>query len=173
MLSTLPCCNHGRARKIILCSVLFANLVADASNESQCEAENSSWPSVAVIIPTFNRYTSLSRAIRSVQQQVGYPPSLLHTYIVDDASTDPRYRDVHSTETVTWLRKRRSTRNLLGHPSAAHVRNVGINATTAEIICLLDDDDEYLADKLKTQIAAMRDGGCSFSASDGTTSCPT
>jgi hypothetical protein len=34
-------------------------------------------------------------------------------------------------------------------------------------VCLLDDDDEFLASKLRTQISDMQRRGCSFSATEG------
>lgn len=151
--------------------VSSAAAVTVSTEEGKCEAGGSHtaiWPTVDVIIPTFNRYMALKRAVKSVERQ-DYPKSLLHTYVIDDASTDPRYQDsgAKNTTTATWLRQRRSTRKHLGHPSAAYVRNIGINASSADIICLLDDDDEFLPGKLKAQVAAMSNDRCSFSSSDG------
>ena len=96
--------------------------------DKACEAGaagHDALPTVDVIIPTYNRFSSLQRAISSVEHQ-DYPRSRLHTYVVDDASTDPRYREYNAdSSAITWLKQRRSSRAQLGHPSAAFIRKVG------------------------------------------------
>ncbi|CAG1769765.1 UDP-Glc:alpha-D-GlcNAc-diphosphoundecaprenol beta-1,3-glucosyltransferase WfgD [uncultured bacterium] len=97
-------------------------------------------PTVAVVIPTYNREAHIENAIRSVQNQT-YPP---HEIIVsDDGSTD-------STETI--VRNMNDHRILFisssGNRGAQAARNAGIKAASSEWIAFLDSDDEWLPNRL-------------------------
>jgi glycosyltransferase involved in cell wall biosynthesis len=100
-------------------------------------------PVFSVIIPTHNRAHLLTRAVQSVLAQ-----TLTHfeLIIVDDASTDNTSRVVASIgdERIRYLRHE------TGRGGGA-ARNTGIHSATGEYIAFLDDDDEWLPDKLKKQ----------------------
>lgn len=104
-------------------------------------------PLVSAIIPTHNRAAMLSKAIRSVLQQ---SHANLEVIVVDDASNDT------TTEVVKQIneprvRYIRHERNRGGSAS----RNTGIQAAQGEYIAFLDDDDEWVADKIKEQITII------------------
>lgn len=99
---------------------------------------------VDVIIPTFNRADTVVKAIESVLSQT-YKNYILH--IVDDGSTD-------NTQLVLEKYK--------GHPQVkiyfqkqmgvSSARNLAAKNSTAQWISFLDSDDEWMPQKLETQI---------------------
>jgi glycosyltransferase involved in cell wall biosynthesis len=95
-------------------------------------------PSIAVIIPTFNRAGLVTRAIASVFAQSSPASEII---VVDDGSKDnthevlasvgPRIRPIHQA-----------------NAGLSGARNTGIDAASSEWVAFLDDDDEYTADRL-------------------------
>ena len=105
------------------------------------------FPTVSVIIPTHNRSQLLKRAIGSVLNQTY---SKLECIVVDDASTD------ETTEVVASFnddRIRGFRHKINRHASAA--RNTGIRHSKGELIAFLDDDDEWMIDKLEKQVELL------------------
>jgi len=102
-------------------------------------------PSIAVIIPTYNRIETLSRAISSVLAQIRPIDELI---VVDDGSTDG---------TSAWLRERYPGIKLIEQVNAgvSAARNRGIEFTGCDWIALLDSDDEWLPQKLEKQLARL------------------
>jgi glycosyltransferase involved in cell wall biosynthesis len=105
-------------------------------------------PLVSVVITSRNRPELLLHAIRSVTNQTYKHIEII---VVDDCSNvDParivsaRYPDVKLL---------RNTTN--GGP--AYSRNRGIDHARGEIIAFLDDDDEWLPDKLDEQVRLLRE----------------
>lgn len=97
-------------------------------------------PAVAVVMPVYNRATTVGRAIESVLAQ-DFPDFEL--VLVDDGSSDA------SVETILGYRDSRITllrqeRNRGGNAA----RNRGILAATAPLITFLDSDDVFLPHKL-------------------------
>ncbi len=105
-------------------------------------------PLVTVIIPSFNRASIVGRAIRSVLGQT-YPNWEL--LVVDDASTDGTEREVrsYSDKRITYIRHHQNRR-----VSAA--RNTGIRSAHGEYVSFLDDDDEWLPEKLAEEVEVLR-----------------
>ena len=105
-------------------------------------------PKVTVIIPTYNRSVLLPRSIRSVLNQTFQDFELI---VVDDGSKDDSEEVVRGFEDKR-IRYIRHEKNKGG--SAA--RNTGIKAAQGEYIGLLDDDDEWLPEKLEKQISKFQ-----------------
>lgn len=99
---------------------------------------------VSVIILTHNRAEILPSAITSVLSQTFQDFEII---IVDDCSKD------NTQEVVRGFNDKRIKyiRNEVNKGEAGS-RNVGIMNSNAEYIAFLDDDDEWLPDKLKLQI---------------------
>jgi glycosyltransferase involved in cell wall biosynthesis len=121
-------------------------------------------PQVAVVIPTRNRSDALQRAVRSVLNQSYRDWELV---VVDDGSS-PKVElapDAAKDDRVHLLR-------LDVSEGAGAARNRGVAVTSAPLIAFLDDDDEWLADKLSEQVSAMRDEAvdaveCGYDMFDG------
>lgn len=102
-------------------------------------------PLVSVVIPTLHRPKLLLRAIDSVLRQTNREVELI--IVIDgpdpdtvDAATsvnDPRLRIIVNPRSFT----------------AAGSRNIGADHATGDWIAFLDDDDEWLPNKLERQIA--------------------
>jgi glycosyltransferase involved in cell wall biosynthesis len=105
-------------------------------------------PLVSVVLPTHNRADLLRRAISSVLAQTHRALELI---VVDDASTD-HTPDVVATCDDSRLRYVRLERNR----RAAAARNVGIRLARGELVAFQDDDDIWLIDKLRQQVARMK-----------------
>ena len=101
--------------------------------------------SISVIIPTHNRAHLLPRALDSVLNQTKRAEEIV---IVDDGSTDDTSDLIQSNypEVITLHQSNRGV-------SAA--RNRGIREASGEWLAFLDSDDEWLADKLERQMAAL------------------
>jgi glycosyltransferase involved in cell wall biosynthesis len=104
-------------------------------------------PRCTIILPTYNRATTLPRAVASVIAQKEPNFELI---IIDDGSTD---------ETRTWLTTLDDPRirvTLSEHnqgPSAA--RNIGIDMATAPVLAFLDSDDVYCGERLSLPLAVF------------------
>lgn len=103
------------------------------------------FPTVAVIVPAFNRAALLPRAIASIWA-TGYPA--LEVVIVDDGSRDGTMAAAESLAKAAPPGRCRA----LSHPDGANhgvsaTRNLGIRATRSEWIAFLDADDAYLPNR--------------------------
>ncbi|NJE76716.1 glycosyltransferase [Thermococcus sp. ES12] len=111
-------------------------------------------PTVSVVIPTYNRSNLLKRAIESVLSQEFEDFELI---VVDDASSDNTPEVVESIEDgrIRYVRLKRNS----GGPVT---RNTGIKKARGKFIALLDDDDEWLPNRLETQVRKLEDLGREF-----------
>ena len=99
---------------------------------------------VSVIIPTWNRAETIPRAIKSALSQT-LPP--LEILVCDDGSTDKTYEIIKSLSSpkVRWISNQHT-----GLPAVP--RNRGIKEANGEWLAFLDSDDEWLPNRLKTQL---------------------
>lgn len=104
---------------------------------------------VTCVIPTRNRALLLSRALESVARQ-SYPNLAL--IVVDDASTDGTVDVVQGFAERLGEEKVRYIRNSRPR-GAAGSRNIGIRAADGPYVAFLDDDDEWLPDKVEAQMS--------------------
>jgi glycosyltransferase involved in cell wall biosynthesis len=112
-------------------------------------AERDNEDLVSVVISTHNRAELLARAIRSVLDQTYRDLEIL---VVDDASTkDPE--EMVGRFDDSRIRYLRHAENRGG--SAA--RNTGIVNARGAYIAFLDDDDEWLPQKLELQMKVFRE----------------
>lgn len=100
---------------------------------------------VSVIIPLYNRASTIERAINSVliQKYIG------EIIVVDDGSNDNGPAIVDSLSKKNNLIKLVMTNSNMG---ASHARNIGIKIAKYELIAFLDSDDEWLPNKIEKQI---------------------
>jgi glycosyltransferase involved in cell wall biosynthesis len=104
-------------------------------------------PRVSVIIPTHNRAESLHSAITSVLNQTFQDFEII---IIDDASND------HTREVIASFNDARIKiiHNQVSK-GAAGARNIAIMNSSCEYVAFLDDDDEWLPEKLKIQTSLL------------------
>jgi GT2 family glycosyltransferase len=104
-------------------------------------------PRVSVVIPTRGRPGLLARALDSVRAQTS--PDWEAIVVVDgpDAATEALLR-AEADPRVRFIVNEHS----LGGGEA---RNVGIRAAAGELIALLDDDDEWLPERLEHHLADL------------------
>ena len=103
---------------------------------------------VAVVIPTFNRWPTVCRAIDSVLSQSRVPDEII---VVDDGSNDHTACKLKARYDGQITVLEQTNRGV----SAA--RNIGIAQSSADWVALLDSDDEWLSKKLAMQIALVRE----------------
>lgn len=109
-------------------------------------------PEVSVIIPTWNRVAQLKGAILSALSQTIHS---LEVLVCDDGSTDNTHQMV---ESIGDNRVRLIVCPHGGQPSIP--RNCGINEASGNWLAFLDDDDEWLPDKLQKEIALAQKLDC-------------
>ena len=109
---------------------------------------NDAIESVTVIIPTKGRNHLLTRAVTSV---LGQDSPHVSVIVVDDNSEDQRVKVALGEN--EWFNDRRVTllenRTFL---NAARARNVALDAVQTKWVTYLDDDDEYLPQKVQRQL---------------------
>jgi glycosyltransferase involved in cell wall biosynthesis len=135
-------------------------------------------PRVTVVIPTYNRYKYVLKAIESVLNQTY---NNIEIIVVDDCSTQPEYitefpikiREYQATfkpKNIGCMRLKQNSKAIFGYPCTAYVRNVGIQLKTKESkwIAFLDDDDIWYPTKIEKQIQALQQHPeCLISSTDG------
>ena len=104
-------------------------------------------PVVSVIIPTYNRKQTISRAIESILNQTYQDFEII---IVDDGSTDGTDVAIHSF-TDPRIRYTHHEHNR----GAATARNEGITLARGKYIAFQDSDDESLPDRLERQVEVL------------------
>ena len=101
-------------------------------------------PKVSIIIATYNRATSLRRAVESAK----HAGSDLEIIVVDDASTDDTPEICRKLSGIRYLKLPRNK-------GLAGARNAGVLASSAEFVAFLDDDDLRLPGSLDRQVRAL------------------
>lgn len=108
---------------------------------------------VSVVIPTYNRAKVISRAIESCLNQT-YTD--LEVIVVDDGSSD------NTKEVIAAISDVRLRYVYQNNAGACAARNHGIELAQGEYIAFQDSDDEWRADKLEKQMAALTETEADF-----------
>lgn len=106
-------------------------------------------PTVTIVIPTKDRPELLKRAIASVRMQTYKDWELI---IVDDGSRQS-VQDIIEAFGDQRIRCIRNERPLGGGAA----RNAGIRTASGTFIAFLDDDDEWLPEKIALQVRVLTD----------------
>jgi len=109
---------------------------------------------VSVVIPTYNRPHFLDRLLQSVENQTFRDFEVI---VVDDCSCQEKvyqkligqYQQIFPS--LTYLRNETNS-------GAPYTRNRGISAAKGDFIALVDDDDEWLPQKLEKQVDRFENG---------------
>lgn len=121
---------------------------------------------VSVIMPTCRREWELKRALLSLASQSFQE---FEAVVVNDNEDDnwnrgvgaiiEEVRQMHPDLTIVHVNQRKR----LG---SARARNLGIQSARGEFITFLDDDDEYLPEKIERQLAFMEAEALDYSITD-------
>ncbi len=104
-------------------------------------------PVASVIVPVMNGERFLAQALGSIAAQDIEEP--FETIVVDDGSTDRSGEIARSFPSVRLHRQ--------ANQGVAAARNAGIAMARGEYVAFLDQDDLFTADKLRVQLAFMRE----------------
>jgi len=102
---------------------------------------------ISVVIPTYKRPDLLARLLESICQQTLLPSEVI--VVDDDSGMDQAYRSC-----IDRFKPRLPGLHFHGltvNSGAPHARNTGIRLAKNEWIALVDDDDEWLPEKLAKQ----------------------
>jgi len=105
-------------------------------------------PKVSVVIPTHNRAEFVKAAIQSVLNQTYQDFEII---VVDDASKDATAEAVNSFQDGRIQYVRHET-----NKGEAGARNTGVMNAIGQFVAFLDDDDEWLPEKLEKQVNLFR-----------------
>lgn len=116
---------------------------------------------ISCIIPTYKRSGSLLRAVNSVLDQTY---KNLEVLVVDDNEPDDQYSLVVQDELKTVDDPRLRYLQQEKHVNGAVARNYGAKHAKGAYIAFLDDDDEWLPQKLEEQVHLLETLDDSFGA---------
>lgn len=102
-------------------------------------------PLVSVIIPTYNRWPVLKRAVESVLNQSFKDFELI---VVDDGSTDETAGELKENSHLQYFFQE--------NKGVSAARNLGVKKSQGKYISFLDSDDEWLSHKLEKQMAFLK-----------------
>lgn len=118
---------------------------------------------VSVVMATYRRDKSLKRALLSlVDQTFGN----FEVVLVDDNDNKEWTEKVRAI--VNDLSEKISINYIINEKNmgSAATRNIGINASKGQYITFLDDDDEYLPEKIENQLKGMIMSGADYGITD-------
>jgi glycosyltransferase involved in cell wall biosynthesis len=121
-------------------------------------------PLVTVVIPTYKRTVEyLSRAVRSVVDQTYKSVEII---VIDDSPSDYEHRsnvkNYMESITTNAIHYYQNENNMGG----SLARNRGISLASGVFISFLDDDDEYMVEKIEKQVKFMLSGKYDLSFSN-------
>lgn len=106
---------------------------------------------ISVVIPTYNRMSTLPRALESVAAQSCKPRQVI---VIDDASTDDTEQRL-APFLARGVIYRRHSRNR----GTSAARNTGAALCDGDVIAFLDSDDELQQNNFAERLDALRRGG--------------
>lgn len=125
-----------------------------------------STPVVSVVVATYQRDSELRNALESLAHQ---SISDFEIVLVDD-NGNAKWNEKVSAIVAEFKEKYPfvEIQHIVNSPNqgSAKTRNIGIEASTSELVTFLDDDDIYLPEKLFRQVEFMRSGEYDYSVTD-------
>ena len=117
---------------------------------------------VSIIIPTYNRADKLKRAVDSALAQ---DYSNFEVIVVDDNNPGTEGRLTTSVTMEEYIGNPKV--QYIQHPcnkNGSAARNTGYRASKGEYLAFLDDDDEYLPNKIREQVNCLENRDSSWGA---------
>jgi glycosyltransferase involved in cell wall biosynthesis len=106
------------------------------------------WPSVSVVVATYNRPQLMAKTVQSIMDQ-RYSGPIEVIVVFDKQDPVPVEASVPQGRSLRLLRNDRT-------PGPAGAYNVGALAAGGKYLAMCNDDDEWLPDKLRPQIEALQ-----------------
>ena len=130
---------------------------------------------ISIIIPTYNRFSYLLRAIKSIQEQTFIQNGgEVEIVVVNDKSNQSEYytssiSSISSSKgcDIRLIHLEQNSKEQLGYACAGLVRNIGVKESSYDMIAFLDDDDWMIPTKLEVQYDQMMKRNSEFSCTDG------
>jgi glycosyltransferase involved in cell wall biosynthesis len=119
--------------------------------------------SVSVVIPHYNDFKNLLRAIDSVEYQTVLPKEII---IIDDCSSDKFEKKILKEKKYSFKIKIIFNKINLGPASS---RNIGWNISNSRYVAFLDSDDTWHPRKIEIQYNFMKKKKLNFTAHYSTT----
>ena len=118
------------------------------------------FPLVSIVVATYKRDIELKRAILSLLDQTY---KNIEIVIVSD-NANPVW-NIRISEIISELNDEKKITLIINKDNigSAKTRNVGIEYSKGEYITFLDDDDEYLKEKIEAQVVRMINDNSDFS----------
>ena len=123
-------------------------IVLDCKYSNITNNKDSNPGDISVVIPSYNRGKSIAMCIESIRNQTLPPREII---LVDDNSTDGTHDIVQSLK-IPNLKYLRLKQNM----GAQAARNLGIYESRGFWIAFQDSDDEWVPEKLETQMEALK-----------------
>lgn len=117
----------------------------------------------SVVIPTYNRASLLTRAVRSVLGQTHRP---LEVVVVDDGSDDETPQILEGLAREAAAQSVRFEHRRTDRAGAPAARNVGARSSRGEFLQFLDSDDELLPKKISRCVAMLEEPHLAFCSTD-------
>jgi len=109
---------------------------------------------ISVIIPTYNRFESLNKAIESIKQQTYKNVEII---VINDASTQKDYYNKSLGDNIQLINLPINMKEKYQVQSAQGLtRNEGIKIAKGKYITFLDDDDYWFPEKLQIQLYYLK-----------------
>lgn len=122
---------------------------------------------VSVIIPSYNRFQFLIKAIKSVTKQTYQN---IEVIVVNDCSTQSDYYSFDFKtlgENIYVVNLPRRSRDIFGNVcGGGNSRNIGMMLSSGSYIAFLDDDDYFLPTKIEKQLEQMKKNNCQMSCTE-------
>lgn len=119
-------------------------------------------PLVSIVVPTYARSQMLLRSLESLNRQT-YSP--LEIIVVDDNGVGSKQQCETQSRIETFIPRKDIVLTYVvreENGGGAKARNSGIEIAQGSYIAFLDDDDEYLPEKIERQVHVLRDSGADF-----------
>lgn len=117
-------------------------------------------PKVSVVVATYRREEALKNALKSLVNQSYTNVEII---VVDD-NADVQWNEkvekiVGEFPQVIYIKNEENK-------GSAKTRNIGIEKATGEYVTFLDDDDEYLPEKIERQLKNMMEANADYGITD-------
>tara|TARA_R110002167_G_scaffold195810_1_gene398585 strand:- start:60848 stop:61759 length:912 start_codon:yes stop_codon:yes gene_type:complete len=122
---------------------------------------------ISVIIPFFNRYHTICRAVESILllDNIKFVGEII---IIDDGSTNSESLKLNNYISKIKIQDQYQRINFVvfkydSNVNAAYARNLGITKSKFDVLAFLDSDDEWIDGKLRKQLSYLENNTIVFS----------